>query len=77
MTEQLEQQIAALRLCARDYVAQCIAEGLDPYLVGLSMVMAGTDVIATVAGPGAAYQVAEGARDRVDRSMVAPDGKPH
>lgn len=73
----MENQIAALRLCARDYVQQCIAEGLDPYLVGLSMVMAGTDVINTVAGPGAAYQVAEGARDRVSRANVAPDGKRH
>jgi hypothetical protein len=69
--------IACLRLAAADFVSQCVKEGLDPYLTGLAMVMAGTDVINSVAGPGAAYQVAEGAKARVDRSMVAPDGKRH
>jgi len=75
--EHAQTDLACMRLAARDFVSQCVKEGIDPYLVGLSMVMAGTDVISTVAGPGVAYQVAEGAKARVDRSMVAPDGKRH
>lgn len=75
--EQAETDLQCLRIMAHDFVCQAIREGLDPYLVGLAMVMTGTSVINTVAGPGAAYQVAEGAKARVDRAMVAPDGKPH
>ncbi len=78
MTEdQAQTDIACLRLAAADFVSQCVKQGLNPLLVGMAMVAAGTDVINTVAGPGAAYQVAEGAKARVDRAMVAPDGKPH
>jgi hypothetical protein len=78
MTEdQAQTDLACLRLAARDFISQCVNEGLNPLLVGLAMVAAGTDVINTVAGPGVAYQVAEGAKARVDRAMVAPDGKPH
>ncbi len=73
----MDEQLAALRLCARDYVRQCITEGLDPLLVGLSMVAAGADVINTVAGPGAALCAADQIKDRVSKANVAPDGKTH
>ena len=78
MTEDRAQtDLACLRLAAADFVFQCAREGLDPFLTGVAMTLAGTDLINTVAGPGAAYAVAEGAKARVDRSMVAPDGKRH
>ncbi|CAN1529482.1 hypothetical protein MCEMIH16_01353 [Caulobacteraceae bacterium] len=75
--EQAETDLACLRLAARDFVGQLVKEGIDPFLIGLAMTMAGTDLINATAGPGAAHAVAEGAKARVDRSMVAPDGKPH
>ena len=75
--EHAQTDLACLRLAAADFVGQLVKEGIDPFLIGLAMTMAGTDLINTVAGPGVAYQVAEGAKARVDRAMVAPDGKPH
>jgi hypothetical protein len=78
MTEdQAQTDLACMRIAARDFVGQLVKEGIDPFLIGLAMTMAGTDLINTVAGPGVAYQVAEGAMARVDRAMVAPDGKRH
>jgi hypothetical protein len=78
MTEDRAQtDLACLRLAAADFVGQLAQEGLNPFLIGLAMTLAGTDLINTVAGPGAAYAVAEGAKARFDRSMVAPDGKRH
>lgn len=75
--ENAETDLACMRLLCRDFVAHAVAEGIDPFLIGLALTLAGTDLITTVAGPGAAHAVAEGAKARVDRSMVAPDGKPH
>jgi hypothetical protein len=77
MTEdQAQTDMACLRLAARDFVGQLVKEGIDPFLIGLAMTLAGTDLITTVAGPGATHAVAERAMSRV-RSLVAPDGKPH
>ncbi len=75
--EHAETDLQCLRIMAHDFVSQAVKEGLDPFLIGLALTLAGTDLITTVAGPGAAHAVAEGAKARVDRSMVAPDGKPH
>jgi hypothetical protein len=74
--EHAETDLQCLRIMAHDFVSQAVKEGLDPFLIGLALTLAGTDLITTVAGPGAANAVAKGAMARV-RSMVAPDGKPH
>ncbi len=74
---QARTDLACMRLLCRDFVAHAVGEGIDPFMVGLALTLAGTDLITTVAGPGAAHAVAEGAKARVDRSMVAPEGKPH
>ena len=74
--EQAETDLQCLRIMARDFVSQAVKEGLDPFLIGMALTLAGTDLITTVAGPSATHAVAERAMSRV-RSMVAPDGKPH